>query len=162
MKGLKIRSLTSEVAVETIEAFGASSTPMPFSELYGALQSGVVDGADQPLTGFYAQQYQEVAKHIVLDGHDASPTIILMSTRAWNSLSDEQQQAVGEAQKAAADFFLDLDTSENQRIRAELEDAGVSIVDVEDKAPWQDAVQPIIDQYSQEHGALIDAIRSEQ
>jgi tripartite ATP-independent transporter DctP family solute receptor len=162
MAGLKIRTLTSEVAADTVEAFGASATPMAFSELYGALQSGVVDGADQPLTGFHAQQYQEVAGHIVLDGHDASPTIILMSQQAWDKLDEAQKEAVRAAHQDAADFFFEFDASENTRIRAELEEAGVSIVDVEDKGPWQAAVEPIVARYAEDHGDLIDRIRAAQ
>lgn len=162
MEGLKIRSLTSQVAVDMIESFGASATPIPFSELYGALQSGIVDGADQPLTGFYGQRYQEVAKHIILDGHDASPTIILMAPATWDKLTEAQQQAVTEAHAESVQFFLDLETSENARIRTELEEAGVSIVDVEDKGPWQAAVQPMLAEYEERFPELIESIRALQ
>lgn len=160
MKGLRIRSLTSELAVDTIAAFGAAPTPMAFSELYGALQSGIVDGADQPLTGFAAQRYQEVAKHIILDGHDASPIIVLMSERTWSALTPEQQVAVNTAHRAAADLFVKLNDESVTAVRAELEAAGVSIVDVEDIKPWQEATADLIAEYGTAFPDLIDAIRA--
>jgi len=160
MKGLRIRSLTSELAVDTIAAFGAAPTPMAFSELYGALQSGIVDGADQPLTGFAAQRYQEVAKHIILDGHDASPIIVLMSARTWNDLTPEQQAAVDTAHQAAAEFFVKLNDDSVTAVRAELEAAGVSIVDVEDVTPWQEATADLIAEYGAAFPDLVDAIRA--
>ena len=160
MEGLKLRSQTSELAADTVSAFGAAPTPIPFSELYGALQSGVVDGGDQPLTGFYAQRYQEVADHIILDGHDASPIVVLMSLQTWNSLDEGQQQAVMEAHRAAAERFVEVNEAEVDRIRSELEEAGVTIIDVEDKTPWQEATAGLVEEYGADYPDLVEAIRA--
>ncbi|MCF6443543.1 TRAP transporter substrate-binding protein [Nereida sp. MMG025] len=160
MEGLKLRSLTSELAVDTIAAVGAAPTPMPFSELYGALQSGVVDGGDQPITGFAAQRYQEVAKHIILDGHDASPLIVLMSKRTWDGLNEAQQAAVMTAQDAAANIFVQINDESVGALTEELTAAGVTIVPVEDKTPWQEATAHLIDEYGADFPDLIEAIRA--
>lgn len=160
MAGLKLRVQTSELAADTVAAVGAAPTPMAFSELYGALQSGVVDGGDQPITGFYAQRYQEVAKHIILDGHDASPMVILMSKRTWDSLSDDQKAAVDKAQEAAAQVFTQINDETVGSLMEELEAAGVTIVPVEDKTPWQEATAGLIDQYGADYPDLIEAIRA--
>lgn len=160
MEGLKLRVQTSQLAADTVEAIGAAPTPMAFSELYGALQSGVVDGGDQPITGFAAQRYQEIAKHIVLDGHDASPVIVLMAKRTWDGLSEDQQAAVMTAHDAAAAKFVEVNAESVERLTAELEEAGVTIVPVEDKTPWQEATAGLIDQYGADFPDLVEAIRA--
>lgn len=160
MAGLKLRVQTSELAADTVEAVGAAPTPMAFSELYGALQSGVVDGGDQPITGFAAQRYQEVAKHIIMDGHDASPMVILMAKRTWDDLTDDQKAAVEAAQDAAAAEFTRINDETVGGLMTELEEAGVTIVPVEDKTPWQEATAGLIDQYGADYPDLIEAIRA--
>lgn len=160
MDGLKLRVQTSELAADTVSAVGAAPTPMAFSELYGALQSGVVDGGDQPITGFYAQRYQEVAKHIIMDGHDASPMVILMSKRTWDDLSEDQQAAVAKAHDAASAKFTEINDSTVGKLMDELTEAGVTIVPVEDKTPWQEATSGLIDKYGADFPDLIEEIRA--
>ncbi|MEM7047036.1 MAG: TRAP transporter substrate-binding protein [Pseudomonadota bacterium] len=161
MKGLKLRTQTSQLAVDTAQAFDAAATPIPFSELYSALQSGVVDGGDQPLTGFAAQRYQEVAKHIILDGHDASPIIVLMAKSTWDKLTPAQQAAVNKAHQVAADTFVSINNDSVTKITADLEAAGVTIVPVADKGPWQAATAHLIDKYGADYPDLIEAIRAQ-
>ncbi|PRY19341.1 tripartite ATP-independent transporter DctP family solute receptor [Aliiruegeria haliotis] len=160
MAGLKMRSMTGKIFVDMMKSFDTSPTPMPFGELYLALQSGVVDGADQPLTGYYANKFHEVSKHVILDGHDASPTMILMSKMSWDKLTDSQKQAVREAHKIAADFFLENETKMNAEIIDTLTEKGITVVPVEDKTPWIAAVQPMYDEYADLFGDLVERIRA--
>ncbi len=160
LKGLKIRSMTGQIFVDMMKAFGTSPTPMAFSELYLALQSGVVDGADQPLTGYFANRFNEVSKSIILDGHDASPTIILISQRSWSKLDPALQAKLREAHVVSARFFEKHEEAQNKKIVEELTSRGIKVIPVADKAPWQAAVQPLYEKYKPVFGDLIERINA--
>jgi TRAP-type C4-dicarboxylate transport system substrate-binding protein len=95
-----------------------------------------------------------------LDGHDASPVIVLMAKRTWDGLSADQQAAVMTAQDAAAAKFAEVNAESVDRLTTELREAGVTIVPVEDKTPWQEATAGLIDRYGADFPDLVEAIRA--
>ncbi len=160
LEGLKIRSQASSIDLETMKAFGASPVTVAFSELYSALQTGVVDGAEQPFTGFYSNQFQEVAKYMVLDGHQIAPSIGLISEIAWNKLSDSDRAIIKKCFLEASEYWDTLideaETELDQAIRA----AGVNVFEAENPEDWRAKVQPVYDMYGEQFKDTIDAINT--
>jgi len=97
LKGQKIRVMASPVMVSTMKALGATGVPVAWAELYTALQTGVVDGAENNHPSVVAKKFYEVSKYYTLDEHMRIPDVIAMSMRLWNQLKPDQQQAVLEA-----------------------------------------------------------------
>ena len=97
LKGQKIRVMASPVMVNTMKAMGATGVPVAWAELYTALQTGVVDGAENNHPSVVAKKFYEVSKFYTLDEHMRIPDVIAMSMKLWNQLKPDQQQAVLEA-----------------------------------------------------------------
>ena len=159
MKKLQIRCQEGSVYYDAVEAMGAYAQSVAFSELYSALQSGVVDGAEQPLSGFVNNAFQEVAKYYVLDGHETSPNLILMSQFSWNKLSAEDQAVVKEALAESVPYFEELSDNKDAEYLQTIKDAGVEVIDV-DVDQWQDACASVYDKNGEQYADVIDAIKN--
>jgi tripartite ATP-independent transporter DctP family solute receptor len=160
MKGLKIRSQEGSMYNDIMAAFGASPESIAFSELYSALQTGIVDGAEQPLSGFYNNQYQQVAKYYLLDGHEISPNLILISEMTWNKLSAADKKIVQDAFNESIPYFEKLSDSKDSEILATMKKAGVDVYPPDNPQEWQDIVQPIYQKYGAEWKDVIAQIRA--
>src|SRR5882724_626607 len=97
LKGQKIRVMASPVMVNTMKALGATGVPVAWAELYTALQTGVVDGAENNHPSVVAKKFYEVSKFYTLDEHMRIPDLLIMSMKLWNQLNDEQKKAVADA-----------------------------------------------------------------
>ena len=97
LKGQKIRVMASPVMVNTMKSLGATGVPVAWAELYTALQTGVVDGAENNHPSVVAKKFYEVSKYYTLDEHMRIPDVIAMSMKLWNTLNDDQKKAVVEA-----------------------------------------------------------------
>src|SRR3989440_11387746 len=97
MKGQKIRVMASPVMVKTMEALGATGVPVAWAEIYTALQTGVVDGAENNHPSVVAKKFYEVSKYYTLDEHMRIPDLLVVSMKLWNQLNDEQKKALEEA-----------------------------------------------------------------
>lgn len=159
MKNLQIRCQEGSVYYDAVEAMGAYAEAVTFSELYSALQSGVVDGAEQPLSGFVSNSFQEIAKYYVMDGHEISPNLILFSEATWNKLSEDDQAIIQEAFNESIPFFEELSDSQDADYLQQIKDAGVEVIDV-DVAEWQEACSSVYDTYGEEYADTIDAIKN--
>jgi tripartite ATP-independent transporter DctP family solute receptor len=158
LKGQKIRVQPSEVSIQMAELLGAVPTPMNYGEVFSALQTGVIDGAENDFVSFYTSGHYEVAKHITLDEHLSPPALIIMSKQVWDGLSPEHQEAIREAADEATEFERKAMNDFQGESRAEVEKAGVTVYEVNVKE-FQDAVAPIYDSYP-EFKDIIDKIRS--
>lgn len=125
LKGMKIRVQPAPVWEAHMKALGASATPVSFTELYSALDQGLVDGQENPLFSIYSMKFYEVQKHVSLTGHTYSPAVVIMSQKAWNGLNDEQQQLIEEAVEEAATYQRDYLAQQEEEIIEELEGSGV-------------------------------------
>lgn len=147
LKGMKLRVQNTDMWLEIVKSLGASPTPMSFSELYSALNSGVVDGAEQPLSGYVSQKFYEVCPNIILDGHVYPVQAYIISELTWNKLTDEQKAVIKEAAKATEAFNRENIQKAEDEIMAQMDELGVTVVTVEDKTPWVEAMAPVYEKF---------------
>jgi tripartite ATP-independent transporter DctP family solute receptor len=157
MKGLRLRVQPGALYVEMVQAFGASATPIDFGELYTALQTGVVDGAEQPLKGFVNNQFPEVAKVLTLTAHQIDPSIVMISPTVWNKMSDADKKLLQDAFNDAETYYREIAAKEEEAAFEKVRAAGVTIREV-DHAEWQAAVGGVYKKYA-EFSSLIEAIQ---
>lgn len=164
MKGLKIRVMEQPVYIEMMKVLGASPTPMAMSELYTALQKGVVDGQENPLAHIASKRFDEVQKYISLTGHTYAPEVVLISTIAWKKLSPEQQDIVLKAAEETRDWQRQLcRDSESEFMKAILERGHAQVNDDVDIEAFMKATAPVYKLYTDSFGdETIKAIQAIQ
>ena len=143
-KGLKLRVSNDPVMNGMVEGLGANPTVVSFGELYSALQTGVVDGAEQPIANYKSNAFPEVANNLILDGHTLGAVQAVITDNAWNKLTENQQAAVMAAAADTQKFNADLSETAENKVLEELRSSGCNVVDVDDKTPWQEACAKVI------------------
>jgi tripartite ATP-independent transporter DctP family solute receptor len=129
-RGLKIRVPNNLIQVKGMEVMGATPTPMALGEVYTALQQGVIDGMENPLTTIYGSKAHEVAKYITLDGHVKNFTTWVCGTIFFNSLTPEQQKILQETGDEAGLFCNNLQNQLTDKTVADLKADGAEIITV--------------------------------
>lgn len=147
LKGLKIRVQKSVMMQKLVEALGASPQPIAFSELYTALDTGVVQGAENNIPSYYTTRHYKVAPFFVFDEHVRIPDILLMSARRWNRLSGEDQEIILESARIAVEFQRKLWREKDEEYRKKMEDEGVTFTRLENKEPFVKATSAIYDEF---------------
>ena len=125
IKGLKIRTMQNPLLLEFFRAVGAKPVPMLFTELFSALQKGVVDGQFNPLATIYTNKFQEVQKYISLTSDIASLVVFTMSKSYYDSLSREYRQIIQEGIRISQDYMKEERVREEQKARELLEQSGM-------------------------------------
>ena len=153
-KGLKLRVSNDPVMNGMVEGLGANPTVVSFGELYSALQTGVVDGAEQPIANYKSNAFPEVANNLILDGHTLGAVQAVITDNAWNKLTENQQVAVMEAAADTQAFNADLSETAENKVLDELKSSGCNVIDVPDKAPWQEACAKVISENTSDQAEL--------
>lgn len=153
-KGLKLRVSNDPVMNGMVEGLGANPTVVSFGELYSALQTGVVDGAEQPIANYKSNAFPEVANNLILDGHTLGAVQAVITDNAWNKLTENQQAAVMEAAADTQAFNADLSETAENKVLDELKSSGCNVIDVPDKAPWQEACAKVISENTSNQAEL--------
>jgi tripartite ATP-independent transporter DctP family solute receptor len=162
LEGLKIRVQESQLMVGLVEALGAVATPMPFGEVYGALQTGVIDGAENNWPSYYSTSHYEVAGYYTLDRHTQVPEILIASKISMDRLSPEDQEIIRQAAKDSIDFqrerWAEFVAESEEVIRAN----GNVITELSPEAltEFQDAMAPLYEGLSDEAMAVVERIRA--
>jgi tripartite ATP-independent transporter DctP family solute receptor len=143
LKGQKIRVMASPVMVNTMKSLGATGVPVAWAELYTALQTGVVDGAENNHPSVVAKKFYEVSKYYTLDEHMRIPDVIAMSMKLWNQLNPEQQKAVLEAGARAQAYMRGAWKISEVKDIEQLKSKFVEIINP-DKAPFVKAVSGLV------------------
>ena len=154
LKGMKLRVSNDPVMNGMVEGLGANPTVVSFGELYSALQTGVVDGAEQPIANYKSNAFPEVANNLILDGHTLGAVQAVITDNAWNKLTENQQAAVMEAAADTQAFNADLSETAENKVLDELKSSGCNVVDVPDKAPWQEACAKVISENTSDQAEL--------
>ncbi|MEJ9229764.1 TRAP transporter substrate-binding protein [Peribacillus butanolivorans] len=163
-KGLKIRTMQNEVHLDAFSKLGANPSPMAFSEVFTALETGTVDGQENPLATIQTQKYNEVQDYLSLTKHVYTPFVFLVSKKFWDDLSEEEQKIMSEAAQEAGEYQRALNRKENEKALKYLEEEGMKINEVkpEEMAKMKEVIQPVTDKFAQKFGPdLVEEMMTE-
>jgi tripartite ATP-independent transporter DctP family solute receptor len=146
LKGLKIRTLESNMAINMIKSFGSSPTPVSYGELYTALQQGIVDGAENNPPSLYTSRHYEVCKFYSVNEHTAVPDVVIISTKVWNLLNEQEKQWIQEAADESAEFQYKLWAESVEESFRELKKAGVTVT-YPDQSGFREAVESLYENF---------------
>lgn len=161
IKGLKIRTLESKVHVDTWKTLGANPTPMSFSQLYTALEQGVVDGQENPFGNVTGNKFYEVQKYLTTTGHVYNASPFLISKKFWDTLSDQEKEIMKKAAKEAQAYQRQLNDKEDQDSAALLTEKKMKISELGpgEKEKIVEALKPVYEKYSETLGKeLVDKL----
>ena len=146
LKGLKIRVSDDPIMTGMVSGLGAAATTVSFGELYTSLQSGVVDAAEQPITNYLSNSFQEVAPYLLKDGHTLGTIELIATDAALAKLTEEQQAMVQEAADYAMQVCKESVAAKQEEAAKTLIEKGATIIEVEDKTPWQEATKAVLEE----------------
>jgi tripartite ATP-independent transporter DctP family solute receptor len=154
IQGLKIRTILNPLYIDMLNALGANAVPMPFPELYTALETGTVDGQENPYSTVEASKFDEVQKYFSNTKHIYNSQLLLVSKKFWDSLSDEEKKIVEEAANETRDFQRKVAREMDVKSREALVKNGMQINDIspEEIARMREKIKPVVEKYSAQIG----------
>lgn len=160
MKGLNIRVQESELVEGMIRALGANPVPMAYDKVYSALQTGVIDGAENNWPSYESTNHYEVAKYYTIDEHNRVPELQLVSQATWDKLTKEDQAVIRQCAQESSLYERKLWEEREQTSEKRVRAAGCEVVELpaEEKARFQEAVTSMYGEYCAEYVDIIDAI----
>lgn len=147
LKGMKFRVMQNDVFVDMMSALGANATPMPYGEVYSAIQTGVIDGAENNYPSYDTSGHAEVAKYYTLDQHLMVPELVAMSKITWDKLSADDQAVLREAGKNSAKVERELWAAQEKASEEKVLALGSQVVTEIDKTPFIEAMAPVYEKY---------------
>ena len=153
VKGLKVRTMQNPVHIQAFQSIGVQPTPMAFSELFTSLQQGVVDGQENPIPVILSAKFSQVQKHLSLTGHVYSPSLLLMSPRLWNSLSEADKANFREAAKVGSAAQRKKVNDDEAAGIAQLKSDGMEVVTTVDGQAFRTAMTPVWSEFAKKYGA---------
>jgi len=156
MKGLKVRVMESPVYLDAFKQLGTSPVPMPFPEVYNALQVGVIDAQDNPMLISALMKFTEVCPYATMTGHILTECIIVLKPELWKKLTPEQQQIFYEAAKLG----IQVNRDENKKLREmlikQVEEKGVNVIRLtsDERKAFMDAMKPVHSKYEKKTGTI--------
>ena len=152
--GLKVRVIQSPLFIDSFSALGANATPLPFTELYSAMEQKAVDGQENPAATILTSKFYEVQKHLVLSRHIYSTWVLLMSRKTWDTLSADEQKIVREAAADATAFERKAIRALADKALGELKKVGMQITELPpaEQARLREKLQPVVARFSKEFG----------
>lgn len=148
--GLKIRVIQSPIYIDVFKALGANPTPLPFPELYPALEQRVVDGQENPNTVILSSRFAEVQKHVTQTRHVYNPQALIISKKFWDSLAAEERKIVTDAAAEATAFQRQASRGAADSALTALKTAGMTVTELPpaEVAKLREKVQPVIAKYT--------------
>lgn len=162
--GLKIRTVQSAVPIAMFNALGANAVPLPYPELYSALETGTVDGQENPLSNIVNAKFTEVQKYLTLTGHQYNPQVVLVSKTFWDKLDPDEQALLAEAATEARDYQRKVSRDANAGFLADIKASGMEVTELtpEQLEGFRAAVQPVVAQFRDPIGGeTVDAVEAE-
>lgn len=159
IKGMKIRTPPDQMTVAIFEALGAAPAPLAFSELPTALQSGVFDGQENPLTNIYSAKIHEITPFITLTGHKYESTPVVAGLAWWSGLDEATQTCAIQATETAGKEQRRLSQEADESLIATMEAEGVTFAKA-DKQAYIEATAPVYGKYAQQYPELVEALKS--
>lgn len=160
LQGQKIRVIQSRMAMNMISQLGGSPTPIPWGELYTALQQGMVDGAENNPPSIYTNRHYEVARYFSLDEHTRVPDMVLFSTKVWNSLTQQERDWIKASAAASVEYQRGIWKEKSEAAMKAMEAEGLQVF-YPDKEPFREKVMPMYDEFKgTEVGEYVERIRA--
>ncbi len=160
VKGLKLRVIGNPIFIDMVNALGGNGIAMGYDQVFSALQTGVIDGAENNPPSYVFSNHYTAAKYYSLTEHLIIPEVLCFSKRAWTGLSADDQALIKkfarEAQFEERELWKKYETTAMEKAKA----AGCEIVEIADKKPFQDAVKPVWDKYGPKYQAMIQRIQA--
>ncbi len=166
---VKIRVMTNPLLVESYKAFGATPTPLPWGEVYGALQTGIIQGQENPTFYILSNKLYEVTDYLTYIGHNNFTTALMANLDFYEGLSDEDKQVVEDATQAAFDFILDYQRGQTEEAIAGIQEAKpemtITTLGEEQRAPFKEAAGEVeaafIDMTGESGQAILDQMKAD-
>ena len=162
LKGMKFRVMGNPMFVDMMNSLGGNGVAMGYDQVFSALQTGVVDGAENNPPSFVFDNHYQVAKYLTLDEHLIVPEMVVFSRRTWDTLSKEDQALLikfgREMQLEERVLWVKYEKEAMDKARA----AGITVTEIADKKPFQDAVKPVWDKYGPKYADMIKRIQAVQ
>jgi tripartite ATP-independent transporter DctP family solute receptor len=162
LKGLKIRMMGNPLFVDTMNALGGNGIAMGFDQLYNAMQTGVVDGAENNPPTYVTGNHYQVAKYFSMTEHLIIPEIFVFSKRSWDGLQKADQDLIKklarEAQIEQRQLWYKMEAESVEKMKT----MGIEIITFKDKTPFQTAVKPVWDKYGAKYAELVKRIQAVQ
>jgi tripartite ATP-independent transporter DctP family solute receptor len=159
LKGLKIRMMGNPIFVDTMNALGGNGVAMGMDQVMNALQTGVVDGAENNPPSYDSFGHVPVAKHYTLTEHLIIPELLVFSRKTFDAMSKEDQALI---LKFGRESQYEQRKLWDERVEAamkKIRDQGINVITIADKRPFQDAVKPVWDKYGAKYAALVKRIQ---
>ena len=147
LQGIKLRTPSGEWRVKMFQAYGANPTPMAFSEVFTALQTGVVDGQENPFTQIYSAKFQEVQDYLSLTGHVYTPAYVLVGKNRWESLPEDVRQILEETAKETQQFVYETAARLEDELLTKIKEESDIEVNEADKDAFIEASKPIYEEF---------------
>jgi TRAP-type transport system periplasmic protein len=157
LAGIKLRVPEGKWRVKMFQAYGANPSPMKFSELFTALQTGVMDGQENPFTQIYSAKLQEVQKFLSLTGHVYTPAYLTVGKTKWDSLAPDVRKILEDTAKETQAYVYETAAKDDADLLAKLKLAGMQVNDV-DKDAFINASKPIYEEFGKEVPGAKDVI----
>jgi tripartite ATP-independent transporter DctP family solute receptor len=149
LQGIKLRVPEGKWRVKMFQAYGANPSPMKFSEVFTALQTGVMDGQENPLSQIFSGKFYEVQKYLSMSGHVYTPSYLVMSTAGWNKLPPDVQKVFEDAARETQSYVYTQGAKMDEVLLHKMKDAGVKVNEV-DKDAFIKASGSVYEEFSKE------------
>jgi tripartite ATP-independent transporter DctP family solute receptor len=160
VKGLKFRVIGNPIFIDMMNALGGNGVAMGYDQVFSALQTGVIDGAENNPPSYVFSNHYTAAKYFSLTEHLIIPEVLVFSKRAWSQLSADDQGLIKKFAREAQLEERELWNQYQQKAMDKAKAAGCEIVDIADKAPFQNAVKPVWDKYGPKYQDMIKRIQA--
>lgn len=154
MQGLKIRVLQAPLMIDTFKALGTNAVPLPFTELYSAMETRAVDGQDNPIVAFETNKFYEVQKHLSTTRHVYNPLIVLVSKKMWDQLSADEKRILGDAAKETSVEQRKVSREMEAKALETAKKHGTVVTEIspQERARMREQVKPVTEKYTKELG----------
>jgi tripartite ATP-independent transporter DctP family solute receptor len=159
IKGLKFRVIGNPIFVDMMNALGGNGVAMGYDQVFSALQTGVIDGAENNMPSYVFSNHYTTAKYVTLTEHLMIPEMLVFSKRVWNTLSADDQNLIKKFAREAQLEERVLWKEYEQKALEKAKAAGSQIIEVADKTPFQNAVKPVWDKYGPKYQDMIKRIQ---
>jgi tripartite ATP-independent transporter DctP family solute receptor len=162
--GLKLRVIPNAINVDWVSALGANPTPLPFPELYSALDQKAIDGQENPFTVIAANKFFEVQKHLAITNHQYNPQTVIISKKLWDTLSGDEKKILADAAKEAAVHQRQVSRQQAGEALESLKKNGMQVTEFSaaEMAKFRDKMKPVVDKHAAIVGAdVVAALQSE-